>query len=82
MQTTVYCVITFFPSYPRTSIPSIPSVQFVMDDDNTGIVVLSGDFTAAEFRALIRGAMDIESAFDNDLDNDDGGGSGGTVEIS
>ena len=31
-----------------------------MDNNGTGIVVLSGEFTDAEFRALIRGAMDIE----------------------
>ena len=59
-QPTVYCVITFFLSYPRTSIPSIPtipSVSFVTDDDE----VLSGECNAAELCALIRGAMDIES---------------------
>ena len=74
MQPTVYCVITLFVN-TCTSIPSIPSVPFVMDDNDTGI----GDFTTAEFRALIRGAMDIEPDFDNDLDNNDGGGRGGTV---
>ena len=40
---------------------SIPSLPFVVDDDDTGIVVLSRECAAAEFRALIRGAMDIES---------------------
>ena len=59
-QPTVYCVITFF-SYPCTLIPLILSVPFVTDDVDTGIIVLSGEFTAAEFRALILGAMDIES---------------------
>ena len=41
-------------------IPLIQSVPFVTDDDDTGIVVLSGEFTATEFCALIREAVDIE----------------------
>ena len=56
-QSTVYCDITFFYSYPGTLIPSIPSLPFVTDDDE----VLLGECTATEFLALIRGAMDIES---------------------
>ena len=43
------------------SIPPIPSVPCVTDDGDTGIVCLACEFTVAEFRTLIRGAMDIES---------------------
>ena len=54
-------MLLLFLSYPRTSIPLILSVLFVTGDEDTGIVFLSGEFTVAEFRALVRGAMDIES---------------------
>ena len=56
-QPTVYCVINFFSLilvhryrryYPNRSLW-------------TTKILLSGEFTAAEFRALICGAMDIES---------------------
>ena len=50
-----------FLSYSRMSIPSILSVPLVTDDSDTETIVFSGEFTAAEFRALIRGAMDIKS---------------------
>ena len=56
-QPTVYCVITFFSLilvhryhryHPNRSLW-------------TTTILLSGEFTAAEFHTLIRGAMDIES---------------------
>ena len=80
MQPTVYCGITFFLSYPRTLIPSIPSVTFVTDDDDTGIGVLSGQFTAFVIpRPDTWGHGYRIDDWYNDLDNDGGGDSGGAV---
>ena len=65
-----------FFSYPRTSILPIPSKPFIMDDDDTFIWrvychrILRSDTWGHGYRI-----DDLE----NDLDNNDGGGSGGAV---